>query len=80
MEEPPPSRNLSLVSMSKKHLRVGLPDFSRYNVPKRVKTYQITINIPNGHKIHIPEGHKINQMGTKYTNIFHCKSLQKILG
>jgi hypothetical protein len=28
----------------------GLPDFSWYNVPQREKMYQITENIPNGHK------------------------------
>jgi hypothetical protein len=26
----------------------------------------------------IPNGHKIDQMATKYTNIFHCQTLQNL--
>jgi hypothetical protein len=32
--------------------RAGLPDFSRYNILKQRKTYQITKNIPNLHEIY----------------------------
>jgi hypothetical protein len=30
----------------------GLPDFSRHNVPKRGKIYQITTNLPNDDKLY----------------------------
>jgi hypothetical protein len=30
----------------------GLPDFSRHNIPKRGKIYEITTTLPNGHKIY----------------------------
>jgi hypothetical protein len=30
----------------------GLPDFSLCNIPKRVKIYQLTLNMPNDHKIY----------------------------
>jgi hypothetical protein len=32
-------------------LKPGLPDFSRYNIPKRGKYTKWPQNIPNGHKI-----------------------------
>jgi hypothetical protein len=41
----------------------GLPDFSWYNLPKRVKMYQNRGNMPNGMKI--------DQTDIKYANIFH---------
>jgi hypothetical protein len=31
--------------------RPGLPDISWYKIPKRGKIYQMTPNIPKGHKI-----------------------------
>jgi hypothetical protein len=30
----------------------GLPDFSKHNIPKRGKIYQITTKLPNGYKIY----------------------------
>jgi hypothetical protein len=57
-------------------LASGLPDLSWHNIPKRVKftklqqNYEMTIKIPNGRYIF--------QMGIKYTNIFHFKSLQNV--
>jgi hypothetical protein len=47
-----------------------LPNFYRYNVPKRGKIYQIAIKSPYGHKIH--------QMDVEYTNLFHSKALQNL--
>jgi hypothetical protein len=40
-------------------------------------------NIPNNHKntqctLSIPNARKIDRMSIKYTNIFHCRTLQKI--
>jgi hypothetical protein len=35
-------------------------------------------NIQNGHTIGIPNVRIIDQMATKYTNIFHCKTLQNL--
>jgi hypothetical protein len=32
--------------------RAGLPDFSRHNIPKQVKIYQIATKLPNGHKMY----------------------------
>jgi hypothetical protein len=45
-------------------MAAGLPDFSWYNIPKRVKMYQNLGNIPNGHKVcqmagNWPNGHEI---------------------
>jgi hypothetical protein len=48
----------------------GLPDFSRHNVPKTGKMYQITSTLTNGHKIY--------QMTLKCTNIFHSKGLHNL--
>jgi hypothetical protein len=45
-----------------------LPDFSWYDIPKRIKIFQNTTKytkfpsiIPNGHKVAIPNLHKIYQ-------------------
>jgi hypothetical protein len=57
--------------------RSGLPDFTWYNIPKRVKIYQITTKLPNGHKIY-QMAVEILEMGIKCRNIFHSKSLQKL--
>jgi hypothetical protein len=48
----------------------GLPDFFGYNIPKRGKIYQMTINILNDQKytewlLNIPNGRKIDQMDVK---------------
>jgi hypothetical protein len=43
------------------HRRPGLPDFSRYNPPKREKIYQMTTKYTKW-----PQ-HKMYQMATKYT-------------
>jgi hypothetical protein len=32
--------------------RPGLPDFSLFNIPKRVKIYQTADKLPNGHKMY----------------------------
>jgi hypothetical protein len=62
----------------------GLPDWPCYNIPKREKMYQITVNLPNGHKItikytklpqNIQKGHLT---ALKYTNPFHCKTLENL--
>jgi hypothetical protein len=50
----------------------GLPDFSWYQNTKTGKY------IPNGRIIYVPTVHKIYQMSIKYTNIFHCKTLQNL--
>jgi hypothetical protein len=55
----------------------GLPDFF---LIKHTKT---GINIPIGHKIYqitikIPNGHKIDKMAENYTYIFHCKTLPNL--
>jgi hypothetical protein len=42
------------------------------------KIYQITKNIPDGHKIYQLEVKYINKMTIKYTNIFRCKALQNL--
>jgi hypothetical protein len=42
----------------KQELATGLPDFSRHNLPKQGKMYQITTALTNGHKIY--------QMAAKY--------------
>jgi hypothetical protein len=47
-----------------------LPDFSRYNAPKREKYTKWPQNLPNGHYINIPFSHKIDTMALRNTNIF----------
>jgi hypothetical protein len=54
----------------KKYVLAGLPDFSWYKIPKREKYIKWLQNVPNGRKI--------DQMAIKYTNIFHCKTLQNL--
>jgi hypothetical protein len=51
----------------------GLPDLTWYNIPNWEKYTKLPQNIPNDYKM--------NQMAaicTKYTDIFHCKSLQNL--
>jgi hypothetical protein len=50
----------------------GLPDFSRYYIPKRKKIPQI---VPNGHNLHLAVN---RQNGTKNTKIFHFKTSQNL--
>jgi hypothetical protein len=56
----------------------GLPDFDCFNIPKRGKIYQITIKIPNGHKIYQMDLCEKDQMAVKYTNICHCNALKNL--
>jgi hypothetical protein len=55
----------------------GLPDFSWYNIPKRGKIYQITIKYTKWPQ-NIPNCRKVDPMAIKYSNIFHCKTLQNL--
>jgi hypothetical protein len=56
-----------------------LPDFSRHKkLPKRVKKYQITTTLPNGHKIYQMAVIYLFQMTFKYTNIFNSKALRNL--
>jgi hypothetical protein len=43
-------------------IETGLPDYSRYNVPKQEKIYQMNEKIPKGHKIYVPNDRKIFKM------------------
>jgi hypothetical protein len=52
--------------------QTGLPDFSWYSIPKWGK---YTIKYTKWPQ-HLLNGHKIDQMAIKYTNIFHCKTIQ----
>jgi hypothetical protein len=52
----------------------GLPDFSRCNIPKQGKIYQMTIKYFKWTQ-NIPNGRKIVQMAIKYTIICQCKTL-----
>jgi hypothetical protein len=45
--------------------------------PETGKIYQVTIKYPQWQQ-NIPNGRKIDQMAIKYTNIFHCKTLQNL--
>jgi hypothetical protein len=62
---------MSITEKKKRSLDSGLPDFSWYKKPK---------NIPNSHKIYQMAARytKIDNMAIKYTNIFHCKTLQNL--
>jgi hypothetical protein len=53
----------------------GLPDFSD-TIPKWVIIYQMIIKYTKW-ALNTPIGRKIDQITIKYTNIFHCKTLQK---
>jgi hypothetical protein len=58
-------------------LEAGLPNFSRYKIPKRGKIYQMITKctkLPQK----IPNGRKIDQTAKKYTNIFNCKTLHNL--
>jgi hypothetical protein len=52
----------------------GWTDFSWYNIPKWGKIYQSTTKYTKSTE-NIPNARKIDQMSTKYINIFHCKTL-----
>jgi hypothetical protein len=43
-------------------MQSGVPDFSRYNIPKREKSYKKPQNVPNVHNIHIQIGRKIDKI------------------
>jgi hypothetical protein len=58
-------------------VHAGLPDFSRYNIPKREKIYQMTTKYTNW-PLNISNGHKINQVLIKYTKIFYYKAHQNL--
>jgi hypothetical protein len=53
----------------------GLPDFSVSNMPKLGKYTKLNIKYTKWPQ-NIPNIRKIYQKAIKYTNIFHCKSLQ----
>jgi hypothetical protein len=55
----------------------GLPDFSWYNIPKWEKIYQMTTKYTQWPQ-NILNCRKIDQMAIKYTNFFHCKTLQNL--
>jgi hypothetical protein len=57
--------------------RAVLPDFSWNNSPKREKFTKMNMNYTKGPQI-MPIGRKIDQMLIKYTNNFHCKTLQNL--
>jgi hypothetical protein len=44
---------------------IRVPDFSRYNIPKRGEINQIATKLPNGFGMY--------QMAKEYTNLFHSK-------
>jgi hypothetical protein len=54
-----------------------MPDFwgTTYQNGKNTKGPQ---NVSNGIIYNIMHGSKIDQMAIKYTNIFHCKTLQNL--
>jgi hypothetical protein len=65
--------------------RLRIPNCSLYQGCQifLAKTYQKRENIPNYYKIYqkrkiLPDGNQIDQMVIKYTNIFHCKTLQNL--
>jgi hypothetical protein len=72
----PPRNRLAPCGFTIAFTESGLPDFSWSNIPKRGKIYQITIQFTKWQR-NIPNGRKIDQMASKYTNIFHCKSPPK---
>jgi hypothetical protein len=50
-------------------MQPGLPDFSRHNIPKRRKIYQIVTKLPNGHNICKPNRRNKFQMAIECTNL-----------
>jgi hypothetical protein len=56
-------------------MKPGMPDFSWRNIPKRGKIYQMILNYTIWPQ-HRPNGRKIDRMAIKFTNLFHCKTLQ----
>jgi hypothetical protein len=56
-------------------INAGLPDFSRYDIPKREKIFQLTIKYSQWPQ-NIPNGSEIEQVDIKGTNIIHCKTLE----
>jgi hypothetical protein len=62
-------QNGSLGAACKKDLKLGLPDFSWCNIPKRGKHTKWPQNTPKCHKIY--------PMAIKYTIIFHWKNLRR---
>jgi hypothetical protein len=54
--------------------KAGLPDISWYKTPKQEKIYQITNKI---YQIYLSIC-QIDETAIKYTNIFHCKTLQNL--
>jgi hypothetical protein len=51
----------------------GLPNFSRYNIPKWGK-----LHITNYHKIGIPKDREIDQLTIKCANMLYCGTLQNL--
>jgi hypothetical protein len=58
-------------------INAGLPDLSRYDIPKREKIFQLTIKYSQWPQ-NIPDGSEIEQVAIKGTNIIHCKTLQNL--
>jgi hypothetical protein len=48
-----------------------------YKIPKREKIYQITANYTKC-PYNITKDHKMDKVSIKYTNIFHCRTLQNL--
>jgi hypothetical protein len=59
-------------------LKAGLPDFfDTIHIPKREKYTKINTKCTEwSYNMRIDS--KINQMGIKFTNTFHCKTLQNL--
>jgi hypothetical protein len=70
----PPCRR-SPVKRSKRGCQILL--LHRYQNGKNIPNNH-TYNIPNSHNVYVPNYSKIGQRATKYTNIFHCNTLQNL--
>jgi hypothetical protein len=58
-------------------LGTGLPDFYWYKIHKQGETYQNTMNYTKCPQ-NITKDRKMGLVSIKYTNIFHCKTLQNL--
>jgi hypothetical protein len=69
----------------------GCQPFSVFNIPNREKFTKLPTNIPSGQtnipngqtnipngQTNIPNGQTNIPNGRKYTNVFHCKTLQNL--
>jgi hypothetical protein len=69
--------NLQLLLLFLKGYLPGLPDLCWYKIPTREKIYQITTNYTKC-RSNTTKDRKMDQVSIKYTNIFHCKTLQNV--